>query len=250
MEWGSQAKMGTKKTLLEFWNATGGHVIVHNYSPLVENWFSAFVVCFFKRHMKPNSLKVASIFMLSKAPQCKSRMQEHYIKFGLWPNARTKHFISIMPLRLAPWVLPCTFTSWIKLVSFTTSVKCFLFLLSRRPRHCSSACRTNLTSSIHQPIQCSKCARWQKERASTGPVLPESVSKVLVHGCCCTWVDGYPLWVQFEPVIFYEVSVCKLLLLLLFLDEWKMDDLGIRLAKIFSVGWCLTSERSWIGIYI
>jgi hypothetical protein len=53
------------------------------------------------------------------------------------------------------------------------------------------------------------------------------VSKVLVHGCCCTWVDGYPLWVQFEPVIFYEVSVCKLLLLLLFWDEWKMDDLGM-----------------------
>jgi hypothetical protein len=59
------------------------------------------------------------------------------------------------------------------------------------------------------------------------------VSKVLVHGCCCTWVDGYPLWVQFEPVIFYEVSFCKLLLLLLLIwDEWMMDDLGIsKLAK-------------------
>jgi hypothetical protein len=157
-----------------------------------------------------------------------------------------------MPLRLVPWALPCTFTSLVKLVSFTKSVKCFYFLLSRRPRHCSSACRTNLTSSIHQPIQCSKSARWQKKRASTGPVLAESVSKLLVHGCCCTWVDGYPLWVQFEPVIFYEVSVCKLLLLLLFFwDEWKMDDLGIsKLAKIFSIGWCLTSERSWIGIKI
>ncbi len=172
--------------------------------------------------------------MLSKAPQCKSRMQEHYIKFGLWPNSRIKHFIAVMPLRLAPWALPCTFTSLVKLVSFTTLVKFFFFLLSRRPRHCGSACRTNLTSSIHQPIQCSKSARWQKKRASTGPVLPESVSTVLVHGCCCTWVDGYPLWVQFEPVIFYEVSVCKLLLLLLFWDEWMMDDLGIsKLAKKF-----------------
>lgn len=124
--------------------------------------------------MKPNSLKVASIFMLSKAPQCKSRIQEHYIKFGLWHNSRIKQFILIMPLRLATWALTLHFYLISKTGKFYHIGKVFFFLtFSRRPRHCSSACRTNLTSSIHQPIQCSKSARWPKNKASTGPVLTE-----------------------------------------------------------------------------
>jgi hypothetical protein len=125
MEWGSQAKMRTKKTLLEFWNATRAHVIVHNHSSLVENWFSVFVVCFLKDTRSLTLWNLHQWLCCLKPCNANPAFKSIYIKFGLWPNSRIKHFISVMPLRLAPWALPCTFTLLVNPVSFTTLVKCF-----------------------------------------------------------------------------------------------------------------------------
>jgi hypothetical protein len=84
------------------------------------------------------------------------------------------HFISVNALALRHLGVTLHFYLMSKKTGkFYHIGKVFFSLLSRRPRHCSSACRTNLTSSIHQRIQCSKSARWQKTRASTGPVLAE-----------------------------------------------------------------------------
>jgi hypothetical protein len=104
--------------------------ILYSAELFLSCWELVFCFCcvLFKRHMKPDSLKVASIFMLSKAPQCKSRIQEHYTKFGLWHNSRIKQFILIMPLRLATWALTLHFYLISKTGKFYHIGKVFFFL--------------------------------------------------------------------------------------------------------------------------